>query len=211
MAPKYTFTYFNSFGKGEVTRLAFAYAKVPYDDVRIDKEDWPAVRATNKFPFDQLPFLEVQDDKGTFCLAQSRAIEKYIGDVFGLMGVGRQDHALIDQYISGIDDFMANFKPIYLEQDESKKPALIKEFLEGPAVVFLTRYNNFVKKNGHNHIVGKKISIADIALFHILWFLEKKIDPMALEPYPELQHLYNDVLSQPNISAYIAERTDLPM
>ena len=43
--PTYKLTYFNGRGRAEITRLIFAAAGVPYEDVRIEKEAWPAVKA----------------------------------------------------------------------------------------------------------------------------------------------------------------------
>ncbi len=38
---KYRLIYFNFMGKAETIRLLFALARVPYDDVRISKAEWP--------------------------------------------------------------------------------------------------------------------------------------------------------------------------
>lgn len=39
--PQYKLIYFNSRGKAEVIRLIFAEAAIPYEDVRIERSDWP--------------------------------------------------------------------------------------------------------------------------------------------------------------------------
>lgn len=41
---EYKLTYFNLKGLGESIRYIFAYANVPFDDNRIAKESWPALK-----------------------------------------------------------------------------------------------------------------------------------------------------------------------
>ena len=38
--PKYTLTYFNYRGGGEIIRLLFAVGKTPYTDERLEKDVW---------------------------------------------------------------------------------------------------------------------------------------------------------------------------
>ncbi len=42
--PHYKLTYFNTMGRAEAIRLLFAQAEIPYDDVRIEKEQWPDLK-----------------------------------------------------------------------------------------------------------------------------------------------------------------------
>jgi glutathione S-transferase len=51
-----------------MSRLVLEYAKVPYEDVRVDQEKWPALKPNTIFG--QLPILEVDGKQ----LAQSRAM-----------------------------------------------------------------------------------------------------------------------------------------
>ena len=44
MAPKIKLVYFNAEGRAELTRLILAQAGVEYEDVRIKREDWPAMK-----------------------------------------------------------------------------------------------------------------------------------------------------------------------
>lgn len=47
--PSYKLHYFNVRGRAEPTRLMFAYANVPYEDIRIKSEEWPAMRPSSEF------------------------------------------------------------------------------------------------------------------------------------------------------------------
>lgn len=42
--PQYKLYYFNLRAKAEVIRLIFAEAGVPYEDIRIEKNDWPNIK-----------------------------------------------------------------------------------------------------------------------------------------------------------------------
>lgn len=44
MGAEYKLTYFNMMGRAEPTRLIFAAAGVAYDDHRIEKHEWPALK-----------------------------------------------------------------------------------------------------------------------------------------------------------------------
>ena len=68
----YKLTYFNLRGRAELIRYIFAAAGQEYEDVRIEKENWPAEKP--KAPFGALPYLEVQDGANSFVLPQSCAI-----------------------------------------------------------------------------------------------------------------------------------------
>uniref|UniRef100_A0A0M3HPS6 GST C-terminal domain-containing protein n=1 Tax=Ascaris lumbricoides TaxID=6252 RepID=A0A0M3HPS6_ASCLU len=97
--PQYKLIYFNGRGRAETIRLLFAQAQVKYEDVRIEKDQWPTLKESKlKFyqslsivifcsmfscllcmPFGQLPVLEMDGKR----LAQSHAIEKFLARMFG--------------------------------------------------------------------------------------------------------------------------------
>lgn len=42
--PKYKLTYFNVKALAEPTRILLSYGGIPFEDVRIEKENWPAIK-----------------------------------------------------------------------------------------------------------------------------------------------------------------------
>jgi hypothetical protein len=45
-------------GRAEATRLLLKLGKVPHEDYRFPREEWPAIKA--KMPYGQVPVLEVR-------------------------------------------------------------------------------------------------------------------------------------------------------
>jgi glutathione S-transferase len=77
--PRLVLTYFDFDGsRGEVARLAMHLGGVAFEDRRIARKDWAAMR--DRFPFQALPVLEVDG----MVIAQSNTINRYVGKLAGL-------------------------------------------------------------------------------------------------------------------------------
>lgn len=50
MATDYKLTYLNGRGRGEIIRLVLATAGVPFEDVRVDRSDMPALKPSESTP-----------------------------------------------------------------------------------------------------------------------------------------------------------------
>ena len=48
MAPKIKLIYFNAEGRAELTRMILAQAGVEFEDVRVKRDDWPAMKPSMK-------------------------------------------------------------------------------------------------------------------------------------------------------------------
>ena len=101
----YKLTYFDFRGLGETARFIFAYAKIPFEDIRISREQWPALKP--KTPFRQLPILEYDGQ----VFGQSNAINRLLAKKFSLYGNTEEEKAHIDavvDYGKGKREFMLN-------------------------------------------------------------------------------------------------------
>ena len=49
MAKNIKLTYFNGKGRGELSRLILAHAAVPYEDKRVEFNEWPALKPSMKY------------------------------------------------------------------------------------------------------------------------------------------------------------------
>ncbi|KAJ1351580.1 hypothetical protein KIN20_007656, partial [Parelaphostrongylus tenuis] len=99
----YKLIYFDGRGLAECARQLFALGDQPYEDVRLSKEQFASLKAS--LPFGQVPVLEVDGKQ----IAQSQAINRYLGRTFGLTGRDAIEDAIIDslsdlciQYINEI-------------------------------------------------------------------------------------------------------------
>src|SRR5690242_16163276 len=93
------FTYFKFRSLGELSRFIFAYAKAPYEDIRIDPLDpagwqqWLDMQPST--PFRTLPILEI-DGK---VYGQSVAIARFLAKKYKLAGTTEEEQAHVDAVV----------------------------------------------------------------------------------------------------------------
>lgn len=88
-------------GKAEPARLAFAVKGVAFEDVLLTGSSWETIKPTT--PWGQVPVLEVDGQQ----LAQSGAINSYVGRELGLYPAGALAAAKIDEFCDTIEDCSA--------------------------------------------------------------------------------------------------------
>jgi len=199
MPGKYKLTYFNGRGLAEVSRLLLAQAGVAYDDVRIEKENWPALKPTT--PFGQVPLLEV-DGK---VISQSRAIARFIAREHGLAGKNNVEAALADGIVDAVYDLFNLLSAWRQEQDPAKKDAIKSKFLNETLPPALANLTKILKSNGGKYFVGSDLTWADVAVAHYLGGLTL-VEPTGLDKAPELKEHSERILSLPKIKEWINKR-----
>ncbi|KAI6234778.1 hypothetical protein M3Y99_00767700 [Aphelenchoides fujianensis] len=108
----YKLNYFNGRGIAEPARLLFAFAGVPFEDVRYELPDFPE----EKFPFGRLPVLEVDGRS----IPESFAIFRFLAKRFGLAGRDDFEAAEIDAIGYLLKDFWSAYIPYLLVVVERK-------------------------------------------------------------------------------------------
>ena len=59
--PKLTLYYFDIHGLAEMIRICLSQAKIPFEDIRMSKEEFLKLKAEGKFECKQVPVLFVDD------------------------------------------------------------------------------------------------------------------------------------------------------
>ncbi|XP_078701065.1 glutathione S-transferase-like isoform X2 [Branchiostoma floridae x Branchiostoma belcheri] len=113
--PTYKLTYFKHWGRGGVLRLLFAAGGIEFEDVRIEREQWPELKP--KTPMGQIPILEVD---GTM-ICQRRAIGRLIAKEAGLAGKTPLEEAWADMIVDGLADLEGKIVDFFIEKDEQRK------------------------------------------------------------------------------------------
>jgi len=199
--PHYKLTYFELRGLGEVARLIFAQAEVPYEDnrMKMDSTDWKA-----EAPFGQLPILEVDGVK----IAQSCAIARYLARQYGLAGQNPIEEAQVDSLADALKDYFNEARDFFMVafgMKQGDKEKLHDELLVPAAKKFYPALEKFLEKSGSGFLVGKSVTWADL---YIADYLEtfREMAPKTFKDHPELLKWIDHVLNLPKIKKWIEER-----
>jgi len=199
MAPQYKLTYFNNRALAEPARLTFAYAGVPFEDVRLSFEDWPTLKPS--FTWSQIPSLEVDGKQ----LAQSNAILRYLGKTFNLIGDNDFETAKVDEIIEAVGDFKKSAFGALMEKDEAKKTELKATLVNETIPKYFAVLNKAAQTNG-GFIVGKKLTVADILVASYLDIFNEALGGKILDAYPALKSHYETVFALNGIHQWVASR-----
>jgi len=200
--PTYKLTYFDLRGRGEVCRLLFAAAGVPYEDIRVERSRWPDLKAST--PFGQVPVLEVDGVR----LCQSKAIARYLAGEFGFAGDSALDRARADMIVDCGEDVMKHTIAFFFEKDQAKQAELKEKFVKETLPVALQSFEKLLKENngGDSYFVGDKMTWADIGFTDLCsWFSSLQVE-IPFDDAPKLKALKERVESSPKIAEWIKNR-----
>jgi len=201
--PNYKLVYFNGKGRAETIRLCLAAAGIKYEDSRLEKENWPALKP--KTPWSSLPVLEV-DGKP---IGQSLAIARYVAKEGGLYGKNAFEAGLIDSVVDVVTDLREKALTLAFTPEGPAKEAALKDFGEKTLPSILPNLQNFAAANRAGFFVGDKISLADIHFYAIAEMVMTK-NPALLANHPNLKQLFDKVAANPKIADYLKKRPQTP-
>ena len=202
---KLVLTYFDIDGsRGEAARLAMHIAGIAFDDRRIARSDWPAVRDT--MPYLSLPVLEV-DGKA---LAQSNTINRYVGKLAGLYPRDEWQAAIVDEVMDAIEDISTRIGVTFALEGEAKKKA--REALAAGALPhFLRQLQARLEAGGGEWFVENRLTVADLKCFlYVRWLKSGALDHIPANLVdrhaPLLASHLERVTNNPKIAAYYSAR-----
>ena len=211
---KITLYYFKiPFWRAEVTRLSLYIGDIPFEDYRIEGNDYDKFKKTGELPnkkiapFKQLPVLDV-DGK---IFAQTGAIARFCGKLSGLYPKN-DDYkaALIDQIIEGAQDI--NYLVTLSGRDKDlERKKIARDIL---ATKHLPKWFQFLedllKQNtGSVYFVESDLTIADLAIWRLLgWLKSGMLDGVPntiLDNYENLNKLREQIYKNPKVIKWMDE------
>ncbi|MDP3759440.1 MAG: glutathione S-transferase [Ramlibacter sp.] len=219
-------------GRGEFVRLALEAAGAAYLDVaRGDDAAGQGMGAMAHYLEDKAvprppfacPFLV----DGKRVIGQTAAIMLYLGPRLGLVGKSQADRLWTHQIQLTIADFVVEVHDLHhplgatLYYEDQKPEALRRaaEFRKQRLPKFLAWFEAILERNPGNkpartpHLVGAKLSYADLSLFQVvegLHYALPKAAKKALKKTPAVVALHDGVARHKRIAAYLASDRRLP-
>lgn len=190
--PKITLEYFNSTGRAEVARAAFWIGDIPFEDVRLTREQFGENKVAGKYPLGQVPVIAVND--GPF-IPQSAAIVRYAAQLAGLTPSDPYNALLVDSYNETVNDLILLLATTFRIPDEECRTK--REDIAQNALPKLFKYFESVIQDDKTFLVGDKLSTADLTLLIVIkgWISSGILD-----------HIPATVIDQfPRFNAYIAK------
>lgn len=184
--------------RGEECRLALHLAGVDFEDVRIDRAAWPAVK--DRMPYGALPVLELP---GHPPLAQSNAILTLIGRRHGLHPKDDFEAARHEGMMQHVEDLRAVVAPTIRLAEPEKKAAR-----EALVAGFLPAWARAAERNigSGPFFGGATVSVVDLKLYMaVRWFAGGKVDyiPATIfAGYPKLVQLHDAVRDHAGVKSW---------
>jgi glutathione S-transferase len=198
-------TYFDFHGgRGEPARLALAMAGIPFEDDRIPFAEWQ--RRKQGAPFGAVPLLEVDGQ----VLAQSNAINRYVGKLAKLYPSDPWEAALCDETMEAVEDITNKIAATMFLPDDQKKSER-QALVAGPIPFFLTALAQRLEQHGGRYFAGDRLSVADLKVFMLMRQLRSGVldhVPTDLPDRfaPKLVEHYARIKEEPGVKAYYAKR-----
>ena len=197
------------FWRAEVLRVSLFISNIPFEDVRISREEFINMIKTGylpngkKVPFHQLPVIEVDGE----IIGQTGAIARYCGKISNLYSKDNINAAKIDQIIDAATDITNLVSPTIREKDEQKKVE-DRLILKNKLLPRWFRYlENILSESASDWFVENKMTIADIAMWRLLgWLISGIIDGIPttiVDSYPKLKNIHTNVHHHPKVQEWM--------
>jgi len=201
---KLKLTYFDFHGgRGEPARVALSIGGIAFEDDRVPLVNWERRKADT--PFGAVPVLEVDGQ----ILAQSNAINRYVGKLADLYPSDPWQAALCDEAMEAVEDIINKLVPTFNLPEEQKK-AQRQALAEGPITFYLTRLQQRLEAHGGRYFAVDRLSVADLKVF--VWIRNLKSGVLDHVPTdlpdrvaPKLMEHYERVKNDPGVKAYYAK------
>ena len=196
------------FWRAEVLRVSLFIKDIPFEDIRISREEFVHLIKTGflpngkRSPFHQLPVIEV-DGK---IIGQTGAIARYCGKVSNLYSNDMLKAAKIDQIIDAATDITNIVSPTIREKNEVKKMEDRKVLVNKLLPRWFKYLENLLSEDESTWFV-EKMTIADIAMWRLLgWLTSGIIDGIptsVVDDFPKLKNIHHQVHTHPKVQEWM--------
>jgi len=197
--PTFTLFYFNVKALAEPIRFLFAYGNVEYEDVRVTRDEWPALKPT--MPMGQMPVLEVDGRR----VHQSVSMARYIAKRVGLAGENDWENLIIDTAVDTVNDFRLKIAVVSYEPDDEVKAKKLITLNTEVIPFYLEKLDNLAKDN-NGHLALGKLTWADVYLAGVLDYLNYMAKTDLLENHANLKKVVDTVYALEPIKAWLEKR-----
>lgn len=203
--PQLKLTYFDfDGGRGEPARLALHIGGIPFENRRVGFKDWEALRDT--MPFRALPVLEVDGRP----VAQSNAINRYVGKLAGLYPQDDLQALLCDEVMDAVEDMDFQIGSTIGMGPEEKKKAR-EALVAGPLPRYLEQFQARLVAAGGEYFADRRLTVADLKVWMLVrWLRSGMLDDIPKDLVdrlaPQLVKHAERLAAQPQIAAYYAGR-----
>ena len=196
------------FWRAEVLRVSLFIKDIPFEDVRISREEFINLIKTGflpngkRSPFHQLPVMEVDGE----IIGQTGAIARYCGKISNLYADDKLKAAKIDQIIDAATDITNVVSPTIREKDEVKKMEDRKILVNKLLPRWFRYLENLLLEDDSTWFV-EKMTIADIAMWRLLgWLTSGIIDGIPtsiVNDFPKLKNIHHQVHTHPKVQEWM--------
>ena len=196
------------FWRAEVLRVSLFIKNIPFEDVRVSREEFIHMIKTGflpngmKVPFHQLPVIEVDGE----IIGQTGAIARYCGKVSNLYADDMLKAAKIDQIIDAATDITNVVSPTIREKDQEKKMEDRKMLVNKLLPRWFRYLENLLLEDESTWFV-EKMSIADVAIWRLLgWLTSGIIDGIPtsiVDDFPKLKNVHHQVHIHPKVQEWM--------
>ena len=196
------------FWRAEVLRVSLFIKDIPFEDVRVSREEFIHLIKTGflpngkRSPFHQLPVIEVEDK----IIGQTGAIARYCGKISNLYSDDILKAAKIDQIIDAATDITNVVSPTIREKDQEKKMEDRKVLVNKLLPRWFRYLENLLSDDDSTWFV-EKMTIADIAMWRLLgWLTSGIIDGIptsVVDDFPKLKNIHHQVHTHPKVQEWM--------
>eukprot|EP00922_Rhytidocystis_sp_ex-Travisia-forbesii_P064227 GHVS01095472.1.p1 GENE.GHVS01095472.1~~GHVS01095472.1.p1 ORF type:complete len:230 (+),score=20.70 GHVS01095472.1:105-794(+) len=199
-------TYFNIKNVAEPIRLAFYIGGIDFEDLRVTKDEWTAMKPTT--PLGQLPLLQLPNSQDKIC--QSLAILTYAGMKAGLYPSDPLQAMKCSEVLYAMDQVKGFVSKSVHEPDAAKKKEMRVTLAKETLPFNFECFNKLAKRNGSNgHFVGNQLTIADLHVFVLMsWINSGILDDIPtnlMDKTPELAKVVRQTGMHPKVMEFNAK------